>query len=299
MGSAYAQTIELDGLTLDPGGYYRLPWSDREAVYDLRAAHIASLDAIIIRLNSVAEMVPTTGQSADLEIHNDNYDGGETVEIQNNGGYNLITLYPGENIPFRFVRHNDGSGDIRSIGPVIRTYELAGGGSGDFDDVNYMTSGTNRYRPFPKPTGSGIGVDKLHGDAFEAEGADTFNNGAALSSSPHRYLPQAVRVKKQATARIEVDMGIRTGASGNIPNGHGIEIRQNNTLVPPSVAYRVFNAEDQRTWWVVAEFDIYNQDIITPLFRYPSYMSMHPADIQISTYRVLIRLTYSIHVEEA
>ena len=176
---------------------------------------------------------------------------------------------------------------------------MAGGGSGDFDDVNYMTSGSNRYRPFPKPTGTNVGVDKIHGDAFEVEGTDTFSNGATLSPSTRRYVPQAVKVKKSARARIEVDMGIRTGASGSIPNGHGIEVRRNNTTVPPALLYRVFNTEDQRTWWLVAEFDVYNQDILTPLFRYPYHMSMPPSNIQISTYRVLIRLTYSIHLEEA
>ena len=299
MGSAYSTTIELDRLTLDSAGYYTLPWSDREAVYDLRAAHIAASDAVIIRLDSIADMVPNTGESADLEFHNDNVEGGETVEIQDKGGNNLITLYPGDAIPFRFVRHDDGSGDIRSIGPVVRVYELAGGGSGDFDDVNYMTSGSLRYRPFPKPAGSSVGVDKIHGDAFEAEGADVYSNGASLTPSPHRYIPQSVRVQKDATARIEVDMGIRTGTSGNVPNGHGIEVRRNDVLVQPSIGYRVFNTNDQRTWWLVAEVRVLNQDILTPLFRYPSYMSMSPSNIQISTYRVLIRMTYNIHVEEA
>ena len=299
MGSAYGKTIQIDGLTLETAGYYTLPWSDREAVYDLRAAHIASSDAIIIRLSAIADMVPSTGNSADLEFHNDNSGGGETVEIQDKDGNNLITLYPGDNIPLRFVRHDDGSGDIRSIGPVVRVYELAGGGSGDFDDVNYMTAANNYYRPFPKPTGTNIGVDKIHADAFEVEGTDTFSNGSSLTPSTPLYLPQSVRVKKEATARIEVDMGIRTGASGNIPNGHGIEVRRNNTLVQPPVVYRVFNTEEQRTWWVIAEFDAQDQDILTPLFRYPNHISMPISNIQISTYRVLIRLTYNIHVEEA
>ena len=76
----YGKTIELDGLTLQTAfGYYTIPWHDREAVYDLRAAHIASSDAVIIRLGSVADMVPNTGESADLECHNDNDVDGETV----------------------------------------------------------------------------------------------------------------------------------------------------------------------------------------------------------------------------
>ena len=86
LGGAYGKTIQLEELTLETAGHYTIPWTNREAVYDLQAAHIASDDAVVIRLHSIKEMVPNTGESADLEFHNDNDVGGETVEIQDVDG---------------------------------------------------------------------------------------------------------------------------------------------------------------------------------------------------------------------
>ena len=212
---------------------------------------------------------------------------------------NLATLYPRDNVPLRIVRHNDGSGDIRSIGTVERVYELVGSSSGDFDDVNYMTSGGTRFRPVPKPSTTNTLVLTHHEDAFETAGDDTFSNGASPTPSTPHYLPQSQKLKKSGKVRYECEFAIRSGASGNIANGHGLQLLENSTLVNPAIVYRVMNTNQQRTWWFIREFEGEVDDILTMLFKYPDYTSMSPSNIQIAAYRVRITLQHSIHVEEA
>ena len=300
LGSVYGKIADLGDLVTVSGElFYRIPWDNVDVAYDLRAVHVVASSGLVIRLDPVADMVRNRGESVDLEFHNDNPAGGHIVEIATDDGSNIITLYPGDNIPLRIVLHDDGSGDIRSIGTALRVYELAGSSAGDFDDVNYMTSGSTRFRPVPKPSGSNILVNTHHEDAFEVAGTGTFSNGASPTPTTPRYLPQSVKVLKAGKVRYECEFAIRSGSSGSISNGHGLQLLENSTLVEPNIIYRVMNTNEQRTWWFIREFEGEVDDILTPLHKYPDYSSMPPDNIQIAAYRVRITLEHSIHVEEA
>ena len=296
LGSAYGKAISTDDLPVGEvlvGGVYPSPVPSPSYRNNVGAIHHTGSGVQYIRFFHPSEYLTHPGMFHEVEIHRSSSAG--AVHIYDGDGDLAFSLLQGEFIRFRAIWHADGIDELQTVGHVDRIWERAGNNAGDLGDVNRFLS-TKRYYPIPRPSGSGLFVDIRHTDTFAAPGHDTFSNDDALSNL---NLPQTVTFLKGGKLRTEFEASIRTGASGSLPNGHGICVIKNGALLEPIIQYRVTGALKNRTWVLTREDDVEANDRFTVMYRTETGQSMSADQVQIGYFRLRHTLEHRLSVDNA
>ena len=296
LGSAYGKAISTDALPVGQvlvGGVYPRPVPNPSFANNVGAIHHTGSGVQYIRFFHPSEYLTHPGMYHEVEIHRGINAG--PVHVYSGDGIREFSLLAGEFIRFRAIWHPDGMDELQTVGHVDRIWERAGSNAGDLGDVNRFLD-TKRFYPIPRPSGSGLLVDVRHTDTFGPPGSDTFSNDDALSNL---YLPQTVPILKGGKLRTELELAIRTGSSGNLPNGHGICIVKNGAVLEPVIVYRVTGTNKNRTWTMTREDDVDADDRITAMYRTETYQSMPANQIQLAYFRLRHTLEHRLSVGNA
>ena len=173
------------------------------------AVHVVSSANRVIRIPDPWDIVPYVGGVVQFEVHNNNsYVDGKTVEIQNAGGENKITLLGQEVVPLELEWFKDGTGELRSPRRVARNFEVAGDDLGDFDDVGFWNRNSSSYaRPvlFPTTTRQTQSL-RYNAEAFERGTASIVNGTLFTSSAFDLHVPEAIKLLKRG--RFQYDLHV-------------------------------------------------------------------------------------------
>ena len=297
LGSAFGKAISTDDLPIGQvlvAGAYPSPVPAPFERNNVGAIHHTGSGTQRIRFFHPSEYLPHAGMFHEVEIHRAPSAG--AVHIYDGNGDLAFSLLQGEFVRFRAIWHADGTSELQTVGHVDRVMEIAGNNAGDLGDVNRFLS-TKRYYPFPRPSGSGLSTSIRHADTFGPPGTDTFSTDDALSNL---HLPQTVPLLKAGKLRTEFAVSIRTGSSGNLPNGHGICVVLNGAELDTSrIQYRITGTNKNRTWFFVREDDVEVDDRFTVMYRTETYQSMPADQIQIAYYRLRHTLEHRLSVDDA
>jgi hypothetical protein len=288
--------IVIDWETL-PGVIF----SDVPLLYNLAAIHDATdgNDTNYTNVPTGQNCVPNQGEAIEFEIHNRRATGLHIVRDRHHN--DLITLSPGEHVALRVLWLPNGDTEVRSIGEIVRTYELVGTNCGDFLANGYFAdpegASTRVIRPFQIPPDGSRGVDHLDSDSFRRGGSGTWTDGDALTDVD---IEEAVQFEMAGRARIEFEAVMAPTGSGNVSNGNGLLFALNGDRVGPIFYYSGFDGNSgSQIYNATIQLDVAEDDRFIPFFRYNSSgLTMSLGDLNLDYYRLRIDLAVQIEVTQ-
>ena len=288
--------IVIDWETL-PGVIF----SNVPLLYNLAAIHDATdgNDTNYTDVPTGQNCVPNQGEAIEFEIHNRRATGLHIVRDRHQN--DLITLSPGEHVALRVLWLPIGDTEVRSIGEIVRTYELVGTNCGDFLANGYFADpegASNRLiRPFQIPPDGSRSVDHLASDSFRRGGNGTWTDGDALTDID---IEEAVKFEMAGRARVEFEAVIAPTGSGSVSNGNGLLFALNGDRVGPIFYYAGFDGNSgSQIYNATIQIDVDEDDRFIPFFRYNSSgLTMSLGDLNLDYYRLRIDLAIQIEVTQ-
>ena len=216
---------------------------------------------------------------------------------------NVCTLLPRERITLRTIRRSDGTGELTDAVPFIRELRIAGFEVGNFSALGYYVTGTDRIRPFRLPNANDAKVYKVHGEVFSFGTGSPVNGSNIGLAATNVSIAEAILIAKAGHLRAVLNAGIAiTGSTGTLPRNHGATLYRRSgqlTVVGPFENYSVAHSPDESESWNISwEVDVIPDDIILPLFLYPSSGTTIPmGNLEIASIELDLILSELVEVE--
>ena len=255
----------------------------------------------VTRFRNPIDQIPEDGNDWPCTFHNRNAT--YKWEIQDWDGNNLATLLPDERLTTRMTRRRDGTGELIDAVPFSRVLRFSADTLGSlFGGKYYSWSSTRRARTLNYPTEATANIWKMHQECFQF-GDSTFNNGIALSTAGAGDLdiPTSIIFQKLGKIRASMFVGVSTsGSSGNVPDNHGLAFARldgSTVRLGPYLAHQAIGTNENEIWQLSWDFDVVQEDIFLPLFRYSISTSLPFSNILLTEMEMDIEMTEVIHRE--